>query len=445
MNNLLLISIAVLLVALNGFFVAAEFGLVRLRPTRIRAIAKTQGWQGRMLAKVHARLDAYLSACQLGITLSSLGLGWVGEPAFAELIAPWLGSVGILAPELLHSIAFLIAFSVISFLHIVAGELAPKSLAIRNPEKTGLISAAPLYGFYLLMYPAIRVLNASANLTLRLLGVKHLQGHDPHYSADELKLILRGNRQSGKFTKDEWNVLASTLDFSDLQVSDLMRPLHELSALHAKKSLHDNLQAVCQKRFSRYPYFDLNGTDVLGMIHLKDLFFAQQEGKSIDNLKEYLRPVHYVSAHTPALELFRNFRAGAAHFAIVGKKKRMPQGFITLDNLLSAMVGEIRDEFRPSMAEWTRLDDATIVAKGSLAIFSLEQILGIDIENEELELENEASVGGLILAKLGDIPVEGQLVEFRQFDVVIDKMQNSRIAQVHIFPNTPEGFEHPPE
>jgi CBS domain containing-hemolysin-like protein len=445
MNNLFLIAIALLLVALNGFFVAAEFGLVRLRPTRIRAIAKTQGWKGRMLAKVHARMDAYLSACQLGITLASLGLGWIGEPAFADLISPALSRLGIHSPEVLHTIAFLIAFSVISFLHIVAGELAPKSFAIRSPEKTGLISAAPLYGFYILMYPAIRVLNVSANLVLRLFGVKQSQGHDPHYTAEELKLILRGNRRSGKFTQDEWNVLASTLDFSELQVSDLMRPLNELAALYAKKSLNENLGAVCQKRFSRYPYFDRNGVDVLGMIHLKDLFFAQQQGKPIDDLRQYLRPVHYVSAHTLALELFRNFRAGAPHFAIVGQKNYMPQGFITLDNLLSAMVGEIRDEFRPNVTEWTRLDDGTIVAKGSLAICSLERILGIDIENEELELENEVSVGGLILAKLGDIPVEGQQVEFRQFDVVIDKMQDSRIVQIHIFPNTPEILEHLPE
>jgi CBS domain containing-hemolysin-like protein len=445
MNNLFLIAIAILLVALNGFFVAAEFGLVRLRTTRIRAIAKTQGWRGRVLAKVHARLDAYLSACQLGITLASLGLGWIGEPAFADLITPALSRLGIQSPEVLHSIAFVVAFSVISFLHIVVGELAPKSFAIRSPEKTGLVSAAPLYGFYILMFPAIRLLNVSANLILRLFGVNQSQGHEPHYTAEELKLILRGNRRSGKFTQDEWNVLASTLDFSELQVSDLMRPLHELVALYAKMSLNENLRAVCQKRFSRYPYFDRNGVDVLGMIHLKDLFFAQQQGKSIDDLRQYLRPVHYVSAHTPALELFRNFRAGAAHFAIVGQKNHTPRGFITLDNLLGAMVGEIRDEFRPNVAEWIRLDDGTIVAKGSLAICSLERVLGIDIENEELELENEVSVGGLILAKLGDIPVEGQQIEFRQFDVVIDKMQDSRIVQIHIFPNTPEILEHLPE
>ena len=232
MNNLFLIIVALLLVALNGFFVAAEFGLVKLRQTRIREIAKTRGWRGRILAKVHAKLDAYLSACQLGITLASLGLGWVGEPAFAGLLEPVFGRLGVTSPELIHGISFAFAFTIISFLHIVVGELAPKSMAIRNPEQIGLWSAAPLYGFYWLMYPVIWLLNSSANLVLRLFGLGNVHGHDAHYSADELKLILRGNDPDDRFTRDEWNILAKTLDFSELEVSDLMRPIHEIAALH---------------------------------------------------------------------------------------------------------------------------------------------------------------------------------------------------------------------
>ena len=293
-NNLLLIFVALLLVALNGFFVASEFGLVKLRQTRIREIAKTQGWRGRILAKVHAKLDAYLSACQLGITLASLGLGWVGEPAFASLLEPMFGRIGVTSPELIHGISFALAFSMISFLHIVVGELAPKSMAIRNPEKIGLWSALPLYGFYWLMYPAIWLLNSSANLVLRLFRLGNVHGHDAYYSADELKLILRSNYPGDRFTRDELNILAKTLDFSELEVSDLMRPIHEITALHRSKSLQENLQTVSQKRYSRYPYFDANGIDVLGVIHLKDLFFAQQEGKAIEDLNNYLRPIQYI-------------------------------------------------------------------------------------------------------------------------------------------------------
>jgi CBS domain containing-hemolysin-like protein len=439
---------ALLLVALNGFFVAAEFGLVKLRQTRIRAIAKTQGWRGRVLAKVHGRLDAYLSACQLGITLASLGLGWIGEPAFADLLAPLFERInlvkpGSISPNLIHGISFVFAFSFISFLHIVVGELAPKSMAIRSPEKVGLFSAVPLYGFYWLMYPAIWLLNASANLTLRVFGLDARQNHDTHYTADELKLILRSHRQGGQFTREEWNILANTLDFSELQVADLMRPIHEISALYRNQSLQENLRTLYSKRFSRYPYFDADGIDVLGVIHLKDLFFAQQEGKVIDDLQPFLRPIHLVSPRTPALELFRKFRAGSSHFAIIGRKGSKPLGFLTMDNLLSAMVGEIRDEFRKNSNEWTRLEDGSLVGKASLPIFSLERILGIDIENEELELEDEVSVGGLILAKLRDIPAEGQIVEFKHFNVVVKKMNQSRIVTIQIHPIETADQENP--
>ncbi|TRW90838.1 hemolysin family protein [Candidatus Methylobacter oryzae] len=435
MSNFFPIIAALLLVALNGFFVAAEFGLVKLRQTRIRSIAKTQGWRGRVLGRVHAKLDAYLSACQLGITLASLGLGWIGEPAFADLLEPVFAGLNVTSPEMVHGVSFTFAFSLISFLHIVIGELAPKSLAIRNPEKISLWGAVPLYGFYWLMYPAIWLLNSSANLVLRLLGLRHVHDHDTHYSPNELKLILRSNSPEGRFTRDEWNILAKTLDFSELEVSDLMRPIHEMTALHRNASLQTNLQTISQKRFSRYPYFDSNDIDVLGVIHLKDLFLAQQEGKTIEDLSHYLRPVKYTLPHKPALELFRQFRMGTSHFAIIGQKGQKPKGFITLDNLLSAMVGEIRDEFRPNNNDWTRLDDGTLIGKGSLPIFSLERIMGIDIENEELDLEDEVSIGGLIMAKLRDIPVEGQKIEFNQFDVVVRKMNESRIVYVQVYPN----------
>ncbi len=439
MESFLLVVVALLLVALNGFFVAAEFGLVKLRQTRIRAIAKKHGLPGRILAKVHFQLDAYLSACQLGITLASLGLGWIGEPAFANLLEPLFHLANITSQEIIHGVSFAFAFFVISFLHIVVGELAPKSMAIRHPDKIGLWSALPLYGFYWLMYPAIWLLNASSNLVLKMAGLGDTHTHEAHYSAEELKLILRSGGPDSKFSREEWNVLAQTLDFSDLEVSDLMRPIHEIAALDRSNSFEENMQIVKRNRFSRYPVFD--GVNVLGMIHLKDLFLAQQEGKAIDNWYDYLRPVQQVPPDMPALELFRRFRKGAPHFVIVGVKGEKPEGFLTLDNMLGALVGEIRDEFRASVNDWARLDDGTLLGKGSLPIFTLERILGIDIENEELDLQDVDSVGGLIMVKLGDIPSEGQKIEFQQFDVVIKKMNGPRIVLVRAYPRETTDLE----
>ena len=213
-----------------------------------------------------------------------------------------------------------------------------------------------------------------------------------------------------------------------------MRPINEVIALHATKSLEENLETVRRNRFSRYPYFDANGEDVLGVIHLKDLFFAQQAGRPISDLTQYLRPVETMSARTPAQEMFRRFRDGAPHFALIGEKGKRPVGFITLDNLLGAMVGEIRDEFRLNENDWLRQADGTLVGKASLPIFSLERILGIDINNEELGLDEVESVGGLLMVKLGDIPKQGQRIEFPRFDIVVKKMNGPRIVLVKVIP-----------
>ncbi len=434
MENLLFVVLALFLVALNGFYVAAEFSIVTLRKTRVHAIAKTSGLRGRILGKVHDKLDAYLSACQLGITLASLGLGWVGEPAFASLLEPVFAMLGVTSPELIHGVSFVVAFSVISFLHIVVGELAPKSLAIRLPEEVALWCAIPLYGFYWAMYPAIALLNASANMVLRVAGLAGAGGHETHYSTDELKMILRTSKPGEKFNSDERNILAQSLDFSQLAVSDLMRPINEVSALYAGRTLEENMETVRRNRFSRYPWFDEEGEEVLGVIHLKDLFFAQQAGRTITDLTQYLRPVETISARTKAQDIFRRFRSGAPHFALIGEKGKRPVGFITLDNLLGAMVGEIRDEFRMNENDWMSQPDGTYIGKASLPIFSLERLLGIDIDNEEMGLDDVESVGGLLMAKLGDIPKQGQRIGFPHFDVVVKKMNGPRILLVKVFP-----------
>lgn len=429
MDNLLLVLAALLLVLLNGFFVAAEFGLVKLRQTRVRSIAKTSGLRGRLLFTVHQHLDTYLSACQLGITLASLGLGWIGEPAFARLLHPVFSLVGVDSEELIHGISFFFAFFVISFLHIVVGELAPKSMAIRMPERVSLWTAPALYAFYWTMYPAIWTLNFSSNKVLKWIGLSAEHGGDAHYSPEELKLILRGSHGGKKETRDEWSIMAQVLDFGGLEISDLMRPINEVVAMYKGSSLEENMQTAARNRFSRYPYFDEDEETVLGMLHLKDLFLAQQAGKPLDDLSKHLRQVEFVPPTMPALELFRRFRKGAPHFAIVGVRGSKPVGFLTLDNLLSALVGQIRDEFRQNENDWTSLDDGTLIGKGSLPLFTLGSALGFDVDSDEVE-----SIGGLIMHKLGDLPVEGQKIEFERFDAVVKKMNGPRIILVRIHP-----------
>jgi len=429
-SNHFLIVLALFLVLLNGFFVAAEFSLVKLRSTRVKAIAKTLGWRGRMLAKVHVDLDSYLSACQLGITLASLGLGWVGEPAFAALLEPFLLSIGIVSQKLIHGIAFFVAFFTISYLHIVIGELVPKSLAIRMAERVGLWTAPTLYGFYWLMFPAIWILNQSSNLVIKSLGVQSKSGHEASYSSDELKLILRSSSASDKFSHAEWKVLAQAIDFRELDVADLMRPFHEAVVLHETASFAQNMQRISEQRYSRYPFLAMDG-QVSGIVHIKDIFIALRKNSALGDIQSLIRPVQLVSPETRATELFRHFQQGAPHFTIVGYEGSPPLGFITLDNLLAALVGEIRDEFRQSQSDWTRMDDGSLLGKGSLPLNTLERTLGIDIESAEAD-----TVAGLVLWRLADLPTVGQRIAFTQFDVVIKKMVGPRILLVRVYPKT---------
>ncbi len=436
-TNLTLVLIAIGLVFLNGFFVAAEFSLVKLRDTRAQAIARSYGWRGRMLLTVHKNLDAYLSACQLGITLASLGLGWIGEPAFAELIRPIVMFLGVTSEPVLHGIALFVAFFIISYLHIVVGELAPKSMAIRRPESLGTWTAAPLYAFYWLMFPLIWLLNRSSNWLLAKLGLDVTVEHDDHYSSEELKLILRRSRADRKFTNRELNVLAKAIDFRDLTVADLMQPFNEVVALSAGDSIESNIDRIVSHRFSRYPYLGSDGR-ALGVIHLKDIFFALQKGSPVQDLRSLLRAGPIVPPDLAATELFRQFQQGTSHLAIVAWGDREPIGFTTLDNLLGALVGEIRDEFRQASNDWTKLDDGSLIGKGSLPIFTLERALGVDVDRRLLEFVGGLkieSVGGLVLENLGSLPVEGDRVTFDQFDVVVNKMNGPKILMVRVYPN----------
>jgi CBS domain containing-hemolysin-like protein len=376
---------------------------------------------------VHASLDAYLSACQLGITLASLGLGWIGEPAFAQVLQPVFLAVGIDSVELLHAVAFAVAFSIISYLHIVIGELAPKSMAIRLSDAVGLWAAAPLYAFYWLMYPAIWFLNTSSNWVLRKVGLDVASEHESHYSDEELKLIVRRSRADASSGDDAWRVLAHALDFRDLEVADLMRPFDEAVTLSEADAGDAILDRIAQHRYSRYPYIARDGS-LLGVVHVKDLLVHR--GETAAQLREIARPIDVVPPNMPAIELFRRFRKGAPHFALVGNDAREPLGFVTLDNLLGALVGEIRDEFRQTDNTWSRLDDGSLVGQGSLPIYTLERVLGVEITDTDVD-----SVGGLVYQRLRDIPHEGQRVPFDGFDIVVTHMKGPRILGVRVYPN----------
>lgn len=430
MTSFIFILSAILLVLLNGFFVAAEFALVKLRVTQVQTIRELYGVRGRILEKVHSRLDVYLSACQLGITLASLGLGWIGEPAFASLLEPLLRKIGIVSPTMIEATSFLLAFFIISYLHIVAGELAPKSLAIRQSRTISLWTALPLYFFYWVMYPFIWLLNKSANFVLCIFGASDIQEAENKYTSEELKLILSASHQHGELKKEEAEILDNVLDFTDLIAADIMHPFDELISLSLNKPDEENLKTIARHHYSRYPVYQENPQKIIGLLHVKDLFAAQMQSPSPASLKEAVRPILIISTQMPATELFHQFRAGLTHFAIVKNEDEVLVGFISLDDILSALLGRIDDEFIKSKESFTLGSDGSLLMKGNTPLYILEKALQIDLP-QSLEAN---TISGILLTYLERMPLPNEKVSFKWFDIIVVKMTGQRILMVKVYP-----------
>jgi CBS domain containing-hemolysin-like protein len=432
LQNLLYVGAALLLVLLNGFFVAAEFALVKLRQTQATTLATGNGWRGRLLGDVHGHLDAYLSACQLGITLASLALGWIGEPAFARLLEPWFVRIGVSA-ETTQVVALVLAFTLISYLHIVLGELAPKSMAIRRPERFSLLVAAPLYAFYWLMYPAIWLLNASAGRMLRLLGIDtDADAHEHHYSREELRLIV--NAKHASRAGEEYSMMQHALDLPELVVGDVLRTRDQLATLHDGMDLDAVLAAFRRSRYSRYPWFADDGDHVRGVLHMKDLLRAMAEHDRVDDVAALLRPPILLPLHTPVLAVLKRFRTGDTHLALGVEESGRVAGFFTLEDILEVLVGDIEDE--PARAGGVvpapRVAGAEFTISGGTPIYRLERLLERDIDAPA----DVNSVGGLIIHRLERLPVEGETLAFDGFDLTVRTMQGARAKTIVVQPKT---------
>lgn len=423
-SNLYLTLLALFLVFLNGFFVASEFAIVKLRLTKAEELAITHGVRGRILLNVRTHLDAYLSACQLGITLASLGLGWIGEPAFAALIEPVLAKAGIGSPAVIHGTAFALAFGTISYLHIVLGELAPKSIAIRKTEPASLWTAVPLYIFYWIMYPFIWVLNGSAIWLLRRLGVDMATEGEEAHSLQEIRKVLAASHSHGELDSESANLLDHAIQLDDLTAGDLMRPEREMTSLDLTASATDQLEVMRGHRYSRYPVHEGDPQHPVGVLHVKDLLGGFDEQT---DLRALLRPALMVEEHMSATTILQRFRDGAPHFAIVSDEYGALVGFITLDHVLESLIGPINDEFRHRRPAWTRQADGSWTGDGGMPIFSLERLLDVDIDVDDVN-----SVGGLLIRKLDRIPETGDICQFDGFEVEVRSIEGATVGKVTV-------------
>ncbi len=411
---------ALFLVALNGFFVAAEFALVKVRNTQLEPKKDTQ--RGRLAISMVENIDAYLSACQLGITLASLALGWIGEPAFAGIVTPVVRFLGFPEPWI-RPIGIAAAFATITVLHIVIGEQAPKSLAIRKPSRTSLAVSIPLYIFYKLTYPAIWMLNSMANGFLRLVGIKPVMEGALAPSEEEIRSILASDLES-KLPADKRELLDNVFELSDRVARQVMVPRSEVIYLDVEKSMEENLKVARETGHTRFPLCKGDLDHVLGLVHIKDLFRADSFPAALEEVR---RDTFFVPETLSLDELLRRMRSARIHMAAVLDEYGGISGIVTLENIIEEIVGEIQDEFDYERPEVIRVSEGVYHVLGSTLIQDLEDELEIELGGTERE---EDTVAGIVLSEIGRRARIGDKISVGPLQLEVREVDHNRITSL---------------
>lgn len=415
-----------LLVIFNGFFVAFEFAVVKVRSTQFEEGVR-QGKRVRMAREILGNMEAYLSAAQLGITLTSLGLGWAGEPFVARLLGPIFAAAGVESPQVVAALSFAVAFSLITFLHIVAGEQAPKILAIRRARQILLFCAWPMRIFYLVFRPFIHVINkSSAWILKRIFRLKTQPGHDAGHSTEELRAML----ETSTGGEDEpvsalgREILINALDMRKRVVRDIMTPRGEVVFLDLEESFDENLRTALDSRHTRFPLCRGHLDDAVGLVHIKDLLSLVQEDKT--DLLSIKRELVHVPELMPLERLLKLFLGKGAHLAVVVDEYGGAVGVVTLDNVLAELVGEIQDEFDTDEEEYRQVGENEFVLDGSVALHDLQDLLGVKVESPEV-----STIGGYLTHELGHMPKKGETVRTDGYEFTVSQTDGRRVLSVH--------------
>jgi len=416
------------LVLTNGFFVAAEFALVRVRETQLDALVAKGQRRAKMARHIVRNLNSYLSATQLGITMASLGLGWLGQPVFTTLLDPVLAALGVTSEAWQHSISFAVGFSALTFLTIVVGELAPKWLTIQKTLPIALGAARPLHWFYLAFYPFNRLLNLAARALLRLMGFEPDAEVNGAQSEEELRLALASVSRSGMtFGR---NIVLNALDLRRRVAREAMRPRHEIIAFDIGASLADCLALAEKTRYSRFPLCEGGDLDrTRGVIHIKDLYPALRDGRArtAADLLPVARKLIYVPETGRLEKLLQLFLERKLHVAIVVDEFGGTLGIATLENVLEELVGQIQDEFDEEKPELTRVNDNVWEASGALPLHELEKIAG-----EMGRAEGAATASGWITRRLGGFPKAGDALTLGAYELRVEEVDGPRVSRFKI-------------
>ncbi|AEE50958.1 hemolysin family protein [Haliscomenobacter hydrossis] len=414
------ILLTVLLVFLNGFFVAAEFAIVKVRISQIQVKA-SESFAGRIAEGVVNNLDGYLAATQLGITLASLGLGWVGEDVMTKLILGAMEGMNIHLDEALaHRIALPIAFAVITVMHIVFGELAPKSLAIRYPTSTTLYTSLPLRAFYFVFRPFIYILNGFANFILKSIGIQPVP-HAEIHSEDELKLIIAESAEGGAIRASERELIQNVFDFDDRTVRQVLKPRNQISAINVAMPIDDAIDYAIQEGYSRYPVYEENMDNILGFILTKDLL-ATLRGNRQGTLRSMTRELLFISSSKKISQVLRQFQEQKNQMAIVVNEFGGIVGLLTLEDIIEELVGDIQDETDTEMPIVEKISDSVFRVHAQHPVDEINAFLPFPLQ----ESESYITLAGLIMEQSDELPEEGQELIIHPYQVrIVDMIQNS--------------------
>lgn len=434
--NLLLVLV---LVFFNGVFVAAEFSLVKVRQSRLTQLVTEGNKMAGYALKVNKKLDAYLSATQFGITLASLGLGWVGEPAVSELLVePLMFQLGVTDHALISTVSVIIGFSIITFLHIVLGELAPKSLAIQKTEGSALLLSAPLMFFYNLFLPFIWILNVSANALLRLVGVEPASEAEAAHSEEEIRILMNQSANSGVIDKDEMKLMDNIFEFSDMLAREVMLPRTDMDVLYSNLSLEENLRIITETKHSRYPVANEDKDRIIGFIHITDLLFAPPEQQN--DLTTLVRPILNVPESMEISHALRLMQKNKAQLTLVVDEYGGTAGLLTVEEILEEIVGELHDEFEDERPSVERFDDYYSV-EGRMLIEDVNDLTGVIIEDDEVD-----TIGGWLFKELEGNPAKGKKIVLDDVSFEVEESTRLRITRIIVRKLTkPEAEETPDE
>ncbi|MCC7453518.1 MAG: HlyC/CorC family transporter [Crocinitomix sp.] len=421
------ILITFLLVFFNGFFVAAEFAIVKVRASQLEVKVKEGNRMAILSKHIVSHLDGYLAATQLGITLASLGLGWIGEPVVSKLIINFMHLVGFeIAPELAHDIALPIAFALITILHIVFGELAPKSLAIQRSEKTTLFIAYPLQFFFIIFRPFIWILNGIANFILKSIGITNVHGADVH-SSKELQYLVQQGQASGEIDDAEYRIIKNAFDFSEQTAKQIMVPRTQVFAIDINEFNDSTIDKIIEESYTRIPCYDKSIDTIVGVIYLKDILIAIRKNEPI-NIRSMMRNMLVVPETKSIGKLLNEFQIKHQQMALVVDEYGGTEGIITMEDILEELVGEIQDEYDNEISIVEKVGDKTYNVIASSPIDDINELLPHPIEKDE----QYETLAGFLILKFGKIPSLKDKIVIDQYEFSILKKNKNSISFVQI-------------